>query len=196
MDKMSRRSLKPKEEFRSLCGMIIDEIHSTVEHVSDTEIEAFIALLLRSRRIFCLGTGRSGTILQSFCIRLNQLGMQVHWVGSLNCPPAASEDALIVCSGSGRTTSVVSIMQSAKALGVHVGLLTTAESSDASRIADTVIHIQAPSELMNASHISIQPMRTLFEQTAFIVCETIVAMLQARLHIKEEEMAKRHANLE
>lgn len=185
-----------KNEFHSVCGTIITEIRSTVERVCDTEVEDFIALLLRSRRIFCLGSGRSGIILQCFCMRLSHLGLQAHWVGSPNCPPATPEDALVVCSGSGKTASVISIMQRAKALGVRIALLTAAESSDACPIADTIIHIQAPAELMNTNSISMQPMRTLFEQAAFVVCETVVAILQARLNIREEEMAKRHANLE
>ncbi len=185
-----------KNEFHGVCGAIIAEIRSTVERVCDTEVEDFIALLLRSRRIFCLGSGRSGIILQCFCMRLSHLGLQAHWVGSPNCPPATPEDALVVCSGSGKTASVVSIMQRAKDLGVRVALLTAEENSDACRIADTIIHIQAPSELMNTNSISMQPMRTLFEQVAFVVCETVVAILQHRLTIREEEMARRHANLE
>lgn len=185
-----------KNEFHDACGTIIAEIRSTVERVCDTEIEDFMALLLRSRRIFCLGSGRSGIILQCFCMRLNHLGLQAHWVGSPNCPPATPEDALVVCSGSGKTASVISIMQRAKALGVRIALLTAAESSDACHVADTIIHIQAPSELTNTNSISVQPMRTLFEQAAFVVCETVIAILQVRLNIREEEMAKRHANLE
>lgn len=43
---------------------------------------------------------------------------------------------------------------------------------------------------------SLQPMRTLFEQSMFVLCESVVWGLKAKNGIGEEEMAARHANLE
>ncbi len=47
-----------------------------------------------------------------------------------------------------------------------------------------------------ASFSSIQPVGSCFEQLAFLVCETLVVMLKEHLKLSDEDLLRRHANLE
>jgi len=185
-----------KNKFHEACDSIIEEIHHSIGQVNTSEIDAFIAMIESAHHIFCFGSGRSGLVLQTFCMRLNHLGLKAFWVGSIDCPPAALDDALLVCSASGKTASVLSVMQNARIAGAKIGVITTARKSELNNFSDAIVHINAPFELINDDKKSKQPMKTLFEQTAFILCESIIALLQKRNKISEEEMARRHSNLE
>ena len=46
------------------------------------------------------------------------------------------------------------------------------------------------------SALSAQPLKSLFEQVVFILCEAIVCALRDRLNVQDEAMASRHGNLE
>jgi 6-phospho-3-hexuloisomerase len=185
-----------KNKFHEACDSIIKEIHYGICQVNPSEINAFIALIESAHHIFCFGSGRSGLILQTFCMRLNHLGLKAFWVGSIDCPPATPDDALLVCSASGKTASVLPVMQNAKIAGAKIGVITTAKNNESTNFFDAIVHINAPFELINEDKKSKQPMKTLFEQTAFILCESIISLLQKRNKISEEEMARRHSNLE
>ena len=175
---------------------ILSEIESTLRTVDPASIDQLADDLMKARQIFCLGAGRSGILLHAFCMRLNHLGLDAYMVGGLPCPPAGAGDLIVVVSGSGKTPSVLSVLRNGLAAGAKVTLFTAAEA-DASLEADTVIRVTAPSKLVNEDKRRIpQPMRSLFEQTVFIACETVVCALKSRMGLADEAMASRHTNLE
>ena len=108
----------------------------------------------------------------------------------------AKGDLLVVASGSGETRSVAAIVAKGRSAGARVAMF-TAQSRPGSIAADVSIVVAAPTQLVNtegqASH---QPMRTLFEQLLFMLTESMVWGLKAKNGIGEEEMARRHVNLE
>lgn len=184
-------------EFHQTSSMILNEIETGIAQLDSAEIDALVSNILSARQIFCIGAGRSGIIMQAFCMRLNHLGLNAFWVGSITCPPATSKDLVIACSGSGKTTSVISIIRKAKGVGTKIAVITSLAKSDILPYTDTVIHVNAPCGLVNEKlSQSRQPMRTLFEQIVFILCESIISMLQKRCGISEKDMAKHHTNLE
>jgi len=184
------------EQIRIEGSSILEEIKQGINQLDFSQIEIVINEIQAAKRIFCLGAGRSGIMLQAFCMRLNHLGLQAFMLGTIPCPPAEPGDLVIAASGSGETVGVLAILQKAKKLGVRTIVITTSNNSEISACADMVIRICAPKELVNDNSQSNQPMRTLFEQVSFIIYELIITILKKRQHISEEEMAKRHANLE
>jgi len=177
-------------------SIILREIDEGIKALDTKETEALADAISAAGRIFCIGAGRSGILLQSFCMRLNHLGFKAYCIGGIPCPPARYGDLLIASSGSGSTASVVAISKKAHELGARIAAITSSRRNEIATMADLVLLIDAPSDLRNDGRRSRQPMRTLFEQIAFIACETIIAILMERCTVSEREMAGRHANLE
>ena len=184
-------------EIPSLTREILGEIQASLQNINSTELDALIAEIERAPRVFCLGAGRSGILLQAFCMRLNHLGFEAYMAGGLPCPPVEANDLIIVASGSGETRSVSAVLEQGRSAGARVALFTARRSGARSMAADVVVIIPAPSGLVNRENPqNLQPMRTLFEQAFFLLCEAIVCWLKKKKGIGEEEMAQRHANLE
>jgi 6-phospho-3-hexuloisomerase len=174
---------------------VLQELAACFNRLSASLTDQLIDEIKRAERVFCVGAGRSCIILNAFCMRLNQLGIESYVAGNVPCPPARSGDLVIAASGSGATPSVVVILKRAKAAGARIVLLTASPVQDLDGVVDVVIDIQAPNSLINReSQASRQPMRTLFEQTCFILQEAVVAVLSEG--IPPEEIAARHTNLE
>ncbi|KVS39902.1 6-phospho-3-hexuloisomerase [Burkholderia ubonensis] len=184
-------------EIPRLASEILGEIDASLRGVKPEAIDALVAEIERAPRLFCVGAGRSGILLQAFCMRLNHLGFDAYMAGGLPCPPVAANDLIIVASGSGETKSVTAIVDQGRAVGARVALFTAQNLNGRRLPADVTVVIPAPSGLVNrTSHQSLQPMRTLFEQAFFLLAESIVCWLKAKRGVGEEEMAQRHANLE
>ncbi len=178
---------------------IIQEMSSTVANVDPDAVEMLVDELEKARNIFCLGAGRSGILLQAFCMRLNHLGFSAYLAGGLPCPPASHEDLIVVVSGSGSSPSVSAIVAQGRAAHAKVVVFTAQEHERPETImgADRTIFIPAPAALINRqSNSSRQPMRTLFEQVCFLLCESIICRLISKKGLGDEEIARRHANLE
>ena len=176
---------------------ILHEIESALKSIDPNALDRFVDELERARQIFCLGAGRAGILLRSFCMRLNHLGCSAYFAGGIPCPPAGDGDLIVAASGSGTTPSVAAILKRGKSAGGRIVAFTARKSNTPIGGADLVILVPAPSELVNESNSSSrQPMRTLFEQVVFLLCESAIYSLKARKGIAEEEMAQRHANLE
>lgn len=173
------------------------EVTGAVRCVQESDLHALVDELERAKKIFCVGAGRSGILLQAFCMRLNHLGFEAYMAGGLPCPPVSQGDLIVVASGSGQTRSVAAIVAQGRGAGARVAMFTARNPQSDAIQADVVIHISAPTQLVNhESQVSRQPMRTLFEQTLFVLCESVVWGLKAKNGIGEAEMAARHANLE
>jgi 6-phospho-3-hexuloisomerase len=184
-------------EIPSLTSDILGEIQASLRGVDSAELDALVAEIERAPRVFCLGAGRSGILLQAFCMRLNHLGFEAYMAGGLPCPPVGADDLIIVASGSGETRSVSAVLEQGRSAGARIALFTARRSRARSMAADVVVIIPAPAGLVNREHPqNLQPMRTLFEQAFFLLCEAIVCWLKMKKGIGEDEMAQRHANLE
>ncbi|WP_157915201.1 6-phospho-3-hexuloisomerase [Paraburkholderia acidicola] len=184
-------------EIPGLTDAILGEIQASLHAVSPADLNALVAEIERAPKVFCLGAGRSGILLQAFCMRLNHLGFEAYMAGGLPCPPVGADDLIIAASGSGETRSVSAVLDQGRQAGARVALFTARRSGNRSMAADVTVIIPAPAGLVNRDHPqNLQPMRTLFEQVFFLICEAIVCSLRMKKGIGEEEMAQRHANLE
>ena len=97
--------------------LIMNNIKANIDHLDKNfkYTKKFINLvhdgLINKRRMFLLASGRSAFILQCFATRLVHLGAEVHIVTNLASMPALrKKDILIVLSGSGTTSIVVSLL--------------------------------------------------------------------------------------
>ena len=67
-------------------GEILKELEKAVSGIDRADTEAMEEALLRARRVFCDGLGRSGLCCKGFAMRLMHLGMTSYYVGETVTP--------------------------------------------------------------------------------------------------------------
>lgn len=178
---------------------VLSEITACVRQVRAESLVQAGKLIESASRIFVAGAGRSGLCMRAFGMRLMHLGKNVYVVGETTTPSIAAADLLIVGSGSGRTASLLSMAGQAQRSEARILLFTTDAASPLADMADHRIVIRAPSyRAYEGSHdlTSVQPLGTLFEQSMFILCDSLILALMQRTGVSAVEMFERHANLE
>ncbi|MFC5447499.1 6-phospho-3-hexuloisomerase [Paenibacillus aestuarii] len=176
---------------------ILKELVRSVNRIDEGQAEALVEGILRARRIFTAGAGRSGLILRAFAMRLMHMGLQASVVGEAVTPGIGKEDLLIIGSGSGETKSLVSMAVKATSIGASIALITTNPESAIGCSADLIVRIAAAAkEEADRASSTIQPMGSLYEQTALLLLDAVVLRLMDRLEIDATSMLGMHANLE
>ncbi|MCS7130815.1 MAG: 6-phospho-3-hexuloisomerase [Archaeoglobaceae archaeon] len=155
-----------------------------------SRIDEMIESLDKAEGIFLVGIGRSGFVGRAFAMRLMHLGYKAFVIGETITPRIGKKDLLIAISGSGETGYVVAIAKKAKELGAKVIAITASQNSTLAKISDLLILLKSKfgKEIAN-----IAPLGTIFELTAMIFFDSIIAEIMERKKLKEEDLAKRHS---
>jgi len=183
--------------FLSRLQGIISELQATLYEVDLRSVEKLAGALLRARKIFIYGQGRTGHVSRAFAVRLMHLGMDVHFVGETTTPPITRRDLCLVNSGTGRTRFVYHVAAAAKEAGARLATITAHPEARIAAMADIVVVVPAPTKgEVNRKMISRQPQGSLFEQATLLLLDALVLVLMDRLHMTARKLAKRHANIE
>ena len=193
-DKGDIDSLK-NHRFADRKAAVLDELMHALSGVPEESVVSFCRHLSPDRRVFCDASGRSRLQIAGFAMRLAQMGYDAHLVGEATTTAIMPEDTIVVCSASGSTPVIVSHVRAAKQYGCRVLLVTAAEQSPLAQMCDEMILLKADSK-NEAGRRSIQPMGTLFEQSAGLLFDLIVLDLMDRYEITQEKMRENHSNLE
>jgi 6-phospho-3-hexuloisomerase len=193
--------------YDAIASAFFGEAMDVIRHADYADFSVCARLLDSAGRIFLTGAGRSGLVARFFAMRLMHLGKAVFIVGDTTTPSIHKDDLLIAISGSGKTASVLTVVRKAKAFGAKVLSLTIRNStpSPLDALADyrirlavddrmTHVHLRAATDPSDEGNIA--PMGTIFELTALIYLEMLVAEIIRSDHISERDMRERHANLE
>jgi len=172
---------------------ILAEIRTVLEKNPEKSEKDLVKEIIKAKRVFITGGGRSGLIGKSFAMRLMQAGKKVFVVGETITPSIKKNDLLIVISGSGTTKTILDIVLSAKETDSFVACLTSERNSPIAKISDLVVVLKAKTKTKGKS---IQPLGSLFEQSSFIFLEAVILGLVKKLNISENKMRKKHASLE
>lgn len=177
---------------------IIKELERTLVQMSDEQAENLTDVILKSKKIFVAGAGRSGFMGRAFAMRLMHMGFDAYVVGETVTPNIEKDDLLLIGSGSGETGSLVSMANKAKKIGASLALVTIFPQSSIGKIADIVIKVPAPTPKVesDSGFKSIQPMGSLFEQSLLLFLDTIILRLMEKQGNDSNTMFTRHANLE
>lgn len=178
--------------------IILDELSQTLLRIDTEKADQLADAILEAHEIFCAGAGRSGFQVKGFAMRLMHMGIRSYVVGETCTPNIDSRGLLVVISGSGSTKSLVNHAKKAKEVGAKVALLTINPDSDIAKIADVVIEVPAPSPKSDKQGDvkSIQPMGSLFEQTAGLFMDSVILMMMDKKNMDSDTMFGRHANME
>ena len=168
------------------------------KEIDPHQVGELIGAIEEADKIFVMGAGRSGFVAKAFAMRLMHLGYNVYVVGETVTPRISKNDVLISISGSGETTSVVNISRKAKELiGSKLVAITQNKSSTLAGISDVVVVLKAKNKNQKDENLSnIAPLGTLFELTALIFLDGLVAELMGLKSLTERDLEKRHAVLE
>ncbi|MBI3273301.1 MAG: SIS domain-containing protein [Planctomycetes bacterium] len=177
---------------------ILREVRSVISRVNPDDTLELLRRLVKARRVFVAGQGRSGLMVKAFAQRLMHLGLLVHVAEEITTPRIGPGDVLLACSGSGETRVTIDVMAAAHEADAAVVLLTAAPDGRGGDFADLLIHLPAGTPGANGKGLvrTIQPQRTLFEQTLLLYLDSLILSLRDRLGVKEQEMRRRHKNIE
>ncbi|MFA5944724.1 MAG: 6-phospho-3-hexuloisomerase [Candidatus Thermoplasmatota archaeon] len=162
--------------------------------IDQATLQSFLNVLQPARRVFLYGRGRSGFVARAFAVRLMHLGYQTYVVGETITAPVARQDVVILVSGSGLTYPVVMTAELGRRQGATVVAITAQPDSEVARLAHVVVPLVPPTG--NGERAKLAPLGTLFETSAWLFFDAVVAQLMQRLGESEDSMRNRHATLE
>ena len=175
---------------------ILAELKRTIELIIDEEAEKLVEGILRAKKIFVAGGGRSGFMAKAFVMRMMHVGLDAYIVGETVTPNLEPDDIFIVGSGSGETQSLAAMTKKAKSIGALVVAVTINPDSTIGKLADINIEIPAQAKGEGNSGKSIQPMGSLFEQSLLLFYDAVILRFMEKKGLNSEMMYGRHANLE
>ncbi|OYT52269.1 6-phospho-3-hexuloisomerase [Candidatus Bathyarchaeota archaeon ex4484_135] len=196
--------------FRRAAREIIEGTKKAIDEIDLEQVEELARMLVeakeRGRKIFVVGMGRSGFVGRAFALRLMNMSFDVYVVGETITPAAEKGDILIAISGSGETKGTVSAAEVAKEIGARVVAITSHPESTLGRMADHVVVVKGRTKVAERKdYIARQitgemeplgPLGTMFENACMVFLDSLIVELMARLGITEDEIRKRHANIE
>jgi 6-phospho-3-hexuloisomerase len=193
---------------QEMMQLMASKIRQIANLMPDQDIEKFINELLKAKRIYVMGAGRSGLVAKAFAMRLMHLGLQAYVVGETITPALSPGDLIVVFSGSGKTKTVADIAETGKDLGAHICLITSNADSRIGKIANSIVIIEhqrddveddaAEFEIrqMMGEHKSFAPLGTLFETASMVFGDAVISRLMEITKTDESALKNRHANIE
>ena len=198
------------EAFRKAAHEILEGTRKAIEEIDLSQVEELVQMLIRAkkegRKVFVVGMGRSGFVGRAFALRLMNMGFDVYVVGETITPAAEPGDILIAISGSGETKGTVSAAEVAKEIGAVVIAITSHPESMLGRLADHVVVVKGRTKVaewkdyiarqMMGEMEPLGPLGTMFENACMVFLDSLIVELMARLGLTEEDIRRRHANIE
>ncbi len=184
-------------DFKCYENTILKELNTSLNKINDNSCAEAIKLINESNQIFVLGLGRAGFMVKSFAMRLMHMGKNAFVIGETITPNFEKGDLLIITSGSGETKQFLQMAEKAKIFGGKILAFTGTPNSSITKISDGSVVIPAPSKVKSESTFtSIQPMASLFEQSMLLIFDSIILALMDTSDKANDEMFKKHSNLE
>lgn len=185
---------------------ILEHLRVSSKKLRSKQVKDFINALLDAKRVFVVGSGRSGLVVRAFAMRLMHLDMNVRVIGETITPSLRNDDLLVALSGSGETSFAVSAAKTAKGIGTKIVVITSYPRSTLAKLANHIVTLPGRTKIaLIKSHLdrqivgeyeSLAPLGTLFEVTALVFLDSVIASLMVKLGRKEEELQARHADIE
>jgi 6-phospho-3-hexuloisomerase len=185
----------------------MNKISISIASVKGNEVIEFFNLLNDANRVFFMGKGRSRLVAKALAMRLMHLNYKVEIIGDITTPPVKKGDLLIIVSGSGSIKSNGRILDTAKKLGAKTVAFTANNGSYIAINSDLAVIIPAndissndgfnyESRQLEGISCNLTPLGTLFELSAMILFDSIIAYIIGLKKETEENMRDRHANIE
>ncbi len=190
---------------KEVSSWILQGIDRIIQDSSDEQIEELIQYILQAKgkKVLVLGSGRSGFVGRAFALRLMQSGFNVYVSGETITPALSPDDLILAISGSGTTKVVVTQAEIAKEVGAKVVSLTSHPDSRLGQLSDHVVIIKGRTkEEVDIDFVRRQitgeydmaPLGTMFELSALLFLDGVIADIMKRLGQNEIDLRRRHAH--
>lgn len=173
---------------------IIDNLKLNMEEIDLRIINKIADEIVKRKRVFVYGAGRSGLVARAFAQRLMHVGIESYVVGETITPAVKPGDVAFLVSGSGETASVVAIGNKAKSVGAFLITATTRSESTLASLSDIVLTIRGKTKLMEKR--SYAPFTSLFDIACLAVLDSLAALIMEKMGVDESVISMRHANVE
>ncbi|MBS3781091.1 MAG: SIS domain-containing protein [Candidatus Thermoplasmatota archaeon] len=170
---------------------ILDSIEYSFENLNCESIEETVEILTASNNIFVYGSGRSGLVGRTFAMRLMQLGLDSFFIGETITPAVKPGNCVFFVSKTGETQTAIQAAEIVKSRvnESNIIVLTASPESTLAGLGDVVIFLEGFGSEKNKK---LAPLGTLFEDTAMIFLDGLIAVLMDELGEYEEDMKVRH----
>lgn len=185
---------------------ILENVAKITKSVSPDEILKMTNMIEDVDNIFIMGLGRSGLVARAFAMRLMHLGLSVYVVGETTTPAITDKDCLIAISGSGETSYIINTTGIAKNIGSKLIAITSYPDSTLAKRSDIVVQLKGRTKIddepnyarrqISGLHQSLSPMGTIFEISALIFLDSVIAQMMDDLGQTEKDLKARHTVLE
>jgi 6-phospho-3-hexuloisomerase len=193
---------------QEMMRLMASKIRSIANTIADKDVEKLLDELLKAKRIYVIGAGRSGLVAKAFAMRLMHLGLQAYVVGETITPALTKGDVMVVFSGSGRTKTIADIAETAHEIGAHICLITSNADSRIGKLSECIVIIEHQRDAvqddavefeirqMMGEHKSFAPLGTLFETASMIFADAVISRLMEITQTDESALKNRHTNIE
>ena len=177
---------------REVSYQILDEIKASVKLIDERTMFRLADEILDADRVFISGSERCDILIRSFAMRLAQLSINTYIVKDPTTPAIGKNDLLIMCTKSPDNRGVIDIAKKAYTANARIAFIAPKKGSQISDFANLTLLI---STAANAGIASLQSAGVIFEQSCFIIFETLAVHLKSRLNRSSEVLIKCKANL-
>jgi len=177
--------------------IILEENRKLLSMIKSGSAVSLVKKMDKAANIFCFAVGRSGYIMQCFCMRLMHLQYTVYFVGETITPKIGDKDLLIILSGSGETVLTHQVVRIAKKEQAKIYGVVGSANSSIGRITNYTLCLPGGAKTHFPGDMpSIQAAGSLFEQSAFIFFEAVILEIYKRQNHKPNNILEKHTNLE
>jgi 6-phospho-3-hexuloisomerase len=136
------------------------------------------------------------------------LGYRVHVLGDTLVPSIGEHDVVFALSGSGSTKLILTAVEAARFVGATTICITSFPNSPLAKLVDLALIVKGRAMDKDVErkdyfarqilglHEPLAPLGTVFEDSCAILLDAIISVMMGRLKITEEDLRKRHANIE
>jgi 6-phospho-3-hexuloisomerase len=175
---------------------ILEENLKLADQIDPIQIDVLVTEIKSAKRIFVMAAGRSGLALKMAAMRFMHLGYTVYVVGETVTPAILEGDLLLVASGSGTTSTVLSAVEKATKQKAGVVAITADANSTLAELADNIVLINAATKTDFGVSVSDPYAGSLFEQFTLFILESVFMTLWQESGLTKEDLWPKHANLE
>ncbi|MGC9060652.1 MAG: 6-phospho-3-hexuloisomerase, partial [Thermoplasmata archaeon] len=181
---------RKRSTFMEAKEYILSRVKEILENGDLETINIVVDKILNTRQIFVYGSGRSGIVGKAFAMRLVQMGLRAYFIGETITPIVEHGDLVIIISNKGETYSAIQTANIVRRVGGEVAVLTSNRQSKLALAANHVIELKIE---WDTKHKRFAPLGTLFEVSAFIFLDALVAEVMEKKNENEDTMRARHA---
>lgn len=179
----------------NLRSSILREMLQYESELPFDELETIHQKVRGAERVYLHAVGRCGLVLRMLAVRLTHLSIPCHVVGDTTTPAIRATDLLLTASGSGVTSTVVSVARQARDVGADVLALTVYPASPLAEVANRVIKMPGVTKI-DLKESGAQPPGSLFEQLLLCFLDELALFIFRTEAVSNQTLMARHANLE